>query len=75
MDELHKLLNSLVTLKFIFVYFPDFENFKNSDHIEDMEVEMNHPNSCLWYDYFTKKIYNICSRAKIVRKKIRKNTK
>lgn len=49
----------------------DFENFKSSNIQLNMEVEMKHPKSCLWNDYFIKKIKNICSTAKIVRKKKR----
>lgn len=47
----------------------DFDNFKKQIIMEQMEVEMKHPNSCLWNDYFVKKIKTICPYVKIVRKK------
>ncbi len=56
----------------------DFENFKNDLNLQnsdDIEVEMKHPRQCLWNDYFLNKIKNICSHAKIVRKKKRKDEK
>ena len=50
----------------------DFEEFKKTTIMDSMEVEMKHPNSCLWNDFFIKKIKIICPYAKIVRKKNRK---
>ena len=50
----------------------DFDNFKESIHNYDMEVEMKHPKSCLWFDYFLNKIKNILPSVKIIRKKKRK---
>ena len=50
----------------------DFDEFKKSKIMELTEVEMKHPNSCLWNDFFIKKIKTICPYAKIVRKKNRK---
>ena len=50
----------------------DFENFKNSQIMEYMEVEMKHPKSCLWNEYFLKKIKLINPEVKIVKKKNRK---
>ena len=47
----------------------DFENFKTGAIVENMEVEMKHPKSCLWYDWFVKKIKMSCPGSKIVRKK------
>jgi len=47
----------------------DFENFKSSVITENMEVEIKHPSSCLWYDWFAKKIKMSCPDSKIVRKK------
>ena len=51
----------------------DFDNFKTQIIMDQMEVEMKHPNSCLWNDYFVKKIKNICPTVKIVRKKERRS--
>ena len=50
----------------------DFEEFKKSTIMDSMEVEMKHPNSCLWNEFFIKKIKTFCPYAKIVRKKNRK---
>jgi hypothetical protein len=50
----------------------DFEEFKKSTIMDTMEVEMKHPNSCLWNEFFIKKIKTVCPYAKIVRKKNRK---
>ncbi len=50
----------------------DFENFKNAQIMEYMEVEMKHPSACLWNDYFLKKIKLINKEVKIVKKKNRK---
>ena len=47
----------------------DYDNFKKSDIMEDNEVEMKHSKSCLWCDYFIKKMKTICPSSKIVRKK------
>ena len=47
----------------------DYDNFKASVIDDDMEVEMKHPKSCMWADYFISKIKIICPTAKIVRKK------
>ena len=52
----------------------DFDNFKIQTLLEDMEVEMKHPNSCLWNDYFIRKIKTICPSVKIVRKKEKNKT-
>lgn len=51
----------------------DFDNCKNLSVLENMEIEFKHPKSCLWYDYFVNKVKNIYPRAKIVRKKSKKN--
>lgn len=51
----------------------NFEEFKKSSIIENMEVVFKHPNGCLWYDFFVKKVKTICSTAKIVRKINKKN--
>jgi hypothetical protein len=40
--------------------------------MEVTEVEMKHSNSCIWNDFYLNKIKNICTNAKIVRKKNRK---
>ena len=53
-------------------YTLDFENFKNSQIMEYMEVEMKHPKACLWNEYFLKKIKIINPRVKIVKKKNKK---
>jgi hypothetical protein len=53
----------------------DYDNFKSSPILEDMQVEMKHPNSCLWYDWFLKKIRLSCPSAKIVVKKKTVNKK
>lgn len=50
----------------------DFEDFKKSTIMEVTEVEMKHSNSCIWNDFYLNKIKNICTNAKIVRKKNRK---
>lgn len=47
----------------------DFEEFKKNNIIRDIEVSMKHPYSCLWNEYFIKKIKMICPTAKIVKKK------
>ena len=50
----------------------DFEEFKKSTIMDLTEVEMKHPKSCLWNEFFIKKIKLIYPYAKIVRKKNRK---
>ena len=47
----------------------DYENFKSNVIQDDMEVIIKHPFSCLWNEYFVKKIKMICPTAKIVKKK------
>lgn len=47
----------------------DFLNFKTTNIMEDMKVEIKHPKSCLWYDFYVQKIKNICPSAKIIRNK------
>lgn len=49
----------------------DYDNFKLQTLLENMDVEMKNPSSCLWFDYFIKKVRVICPSAKIVRKKAR----
>jgi len=53
----------------------DYDNFKSSVILEDMQVEMKHPTSCLWHDWFLKKIRLSCPSAKIVVKKKTLNKK
>lgn len=50
----------------------DFEEFKKTIILENMEVVFKHPKSCLWYDFFIKKVKISCPTAKIVRKKLKK---
>lgn len=50
----------------------DFEDFKKNSMQENMETVFKHPNNCIWYDFFIKKVKIICPSAKIVRKKNKK---
>ena len=49
----------------------DFDDFKKdfNKNSDKTLVTMKHPQSCLWFDYFLKKIRNICPNAIITRKK------
>jgi len=47
----------------------DYEKFKLMNIRDSMEVEIKHPSSCLWYDWFSKKIKLVCPSAKIVKKR------
>lgn len=48
----------------------DFNKLKSLDLMEDgISIEMKHSRSCLWYDYFVKKIKNIYPNSQIVKNK------
>lgn len=47
----------------------DYEKFKSSNIYNNMEVEMKHPSSCLWYDWFVKKIRLVYPKATIIKKR------
>jgi hypothetical protein len=46
----------------------DYIKFKSNHIYDDMKIEFKHPNSCLWYDWFVKKIKQTCPSIKIVKK-------
>jgi len=46
----------------------DYEKFKTMNVFNNIQVEMKHPSSCLWYDWFIKKIKMVCPTIKIVKK-------
>ena len=45
----------------------DYKNFKNDE--DEEEVIMTHNESCLWYNWFAKKIKTYCPNIKIVKNK------
>ena len=47
----------------------DYENFRNrTDKSDRMDIEWKHPNSCLWFDYFSDKIKEIVRKPNFVKK-------
>ena len=47
----------------------DYENFRSrTDKCDKMDIEWKHPNSCLWFNYFTDKIKEIIKNPKFVKK-------
>lgn len=50
----------------------DFNEFKNESHYEGEIVTLSHPPSCLWYDFYVRKIKQINPDCKISRNRNRK---
>ncbi len=48
----------------------DYETFRSNTFFQyEMNISWNHPQSCLWYSYYTSKITNFCSKPNFIKKK------